>query len=89
MNNLTDSEKAEVLSIATMISKLSRAPGWPEFVKAANALADSHIGKYSQFSDTEAVIIASKVAYASGIRACIGIVTQQERILASLKKTEE
>jgi len=89
MNNMTPEQKSEAISLSTMILKLKQAPGWAEFEKAANTLADSQIGRISQFSDAEAVVIASKVAYASGIRACIGIVTQQERILASFKKTEE
>jgi len=89
-NHLNEWQAAEARLVAKRIISLEHADGWADFVKAAETLAANHIGKHSSFSADDAVKIASKVAYSSGIHACLGLIKQQKSILDSLTpKTEK
>jgi hypothetical protein len=81
---LSEYEAAQVRLIAKAIISLEQTEGWPHFVKACENLADNHVGKWSSFTKDQSVEIASKVAYASGIRAALGLISQQKGILESL-----
>jgi hypothetical protein len=89
LSHLSEYEAAQVRLIAKAIISLEKTEGWTHFVKAAENLAANHVGKHSSFNDKTAVEIASKVAYASGIHACLGLIKQQKSILDSLTTKNE
>jgi hypothetical protein len=89
LSQLSEYEAAQVRLIAKAIISLEQTEGWKHFVKAAETLAANHVGKHSSFSADKAVEIASKVAYASGIHACLGLIKQQKSILDSLTLKSE
>lgn len=75
------------INIAKAVVTMSESDGWQAFVQLADALIASMTPEVSQFDAQKATVIASQMAFVSGIRRCIGLVQQQKDILAS-NKTE-
>lgn len=72
------------LAAAKAIAEMEQSEGWKHFKAKAEALIESNIPNVSQFSDEGATLIASQIAFVSGIKRCLGLMTQQKEILASL-----
>lgn len=70
--------------IARSIVALEETEGWKHFTKIAEALIEANIPNISQFSDEGATLIASQIAFVSGIKRCLGLIKQQKDILSSL-----
>lgn len=84
---LSDAQKQQVIMIAESILSLEGTEGWQHFKKAAEELANSQIPHITHFDAQQATEIASKVAFASGVRACLALMERQKETLKALKKT--
>jgi hypothetical protein len=82
---LSDSEKELARTIAQSILSLKESEAWGHFVKAAEALIQANTPQVYNFTQDQAVQIASKNVFCSGVQACLNLVNQQEKILESLK----
>lgn len=80
--------RSKQLKTAEAIVSLSNSPGWAAFVGEAERLIASFTPDVSSFDDKHATVIASQMAFISGIKRCIGLMDQQKSIHASLKGPE-
>lgn len=86
-NRMPDAHKMELIGVAREVASLEQAPGWKHFVKLAEAFAANQTPHVSAVKGQEhAIEIASQLAFASGVRAAIGLIQQQKDILRSLEK---
>lgn len=85
--NLTPEQKSIVIGIAQEIVSLGETQGWKHFVQAAESFANSQLPRVDHVKGQEhAIEIASRAAFASGIRACVGLMQQKREELNSLTK---
>lgn len=84
-----EAERAQALNAALAIVSLEGTEGWKHYVKAAESLIESMTPNISAFDEHNATIIASQIAFISGIKRCLGLMQQQKDIMVSLKKPED
>ncbi len=82
---LSPEEQAITLAIAESIASLEQSEGWGHFTKAAEALIAQNLPSVTSFSEEEATRIASKMAYITGIKDCLGLVKANKKRVADLK----
>lgn len=86
---LDDEKRARELAVAELVTEMGDSPGWECFQRIANTLADTYTPDIAEFNSEGAVSVASRMAFVSGIRRCIGLMDQQRDILQSLKRKPE
>jgi len=78
-------QRQKELDTAKAIAALEETEGWQAFVRVAESLIKAMTPEVQRFTQEEATEIASQLAFASGIKRCIGLMQQQKDIINSSK----
>lgn len=78
-------QKALAANKAKAIAELEQSEGWQHFLQAANDLIATYTPELSECTTDDMARIATRMAFVSGVKRCIGLMQQQKDILESQK----
>ena len=84
----SDADRRQLRDIAMRIASLDETPGWIELQKAVEQRIRTEMPVVSEFSEGEAVQIASRMAFISGMKSVIAIVQHNKKLLSQTNQAE-
>lgn len=84
---LSSKERFQIMQICREVADLQNHPGWKHLEEIANRMIRQATPKISEFGAEDAVKIASKAVYVTGIQDLLSLPKQKQKELSKLESS--